>query len=49
MKEILKLSTAIFGGAAITSLFITHSQNWMIYAPIFLLSIGLFIYSAFKN
>ncbi len=49
MNEILKLSTAIFGGAAITSLFITHSENWMIYAPIFLLSIVLFIYYANKQ
>jgi hypothetical protein len=44
MKEIFKILTGIFGGAAITSLFITHSQNWMIYTPIFIVSVVLFIY-----
>jgi hypothetical protein len=49
MREIFKLSTAFFGGATITSLFITHSENWMIYAPVFIVSIVLFIHYANKQ
>lgn len=49
MKEIFKLLTAISGGATITSLCVTHSGNWMFYAPVFIVSIVLFIYYANKN
>jgi hypothetical protein len=49
MKEIFKVLTGAFGGATITSLCVTHSINWMFYAPVFIVSIVLFIYYANKH
>jgi L-asparagine transporter-like permease len=49
MIHFFKMLTVLLAGSTLTSLFITHSKNWIFFLPIFIVSMVLFIYNAIKE